>query len=168
MCGETKGLEEFAKAQRSRRDHAVKQPLYTLDFGGANLLSGQKCMKCMQEQLDMEPIDESKYDNPEAAVISESDSYYVNYELGGSVASEKESGAEEWGSGTLNLRIFPTGQPPTTILKMSLIHLPPMSIASSEDHLPSVALIQKATATLAVRQAMHPPRPDPHCPLLQM
>lgn len=88
MCGETKGLEEFAKAQRSRRDHAVKQPLYTLDFGGANLLSGQKCMKCMQEQLDMEPIDESKYDNPEAAVISESDSYYVNYELGGSVASE--------------------------------------------------------------------------------
>lgn len=45
-------------------------------------------MKCMQEQLDMEPIDESKYDNPEAAVISEFDSYYANYELGGSVASE--------------------------------------------------------------------------------
>ena len=89
----------------------------------------------------MEPIDESKYDNPEAAVISECDSYYANYELGGSVASEyvrtlisfadlcldcllmvnrKESGVEEWGLGTLNLQIFPTGQPPTTILKMSL------------------------------------------------
>ena len=98
-------------------------------------------MKCMQEQLDMEPIDESKYDNPEAAVISDSDSYYANYELGGSVASEyvrtlisfadwcpdcllmvnrKENGVEEWGSGILNLQIFPTGQPPTTILKMSL------------------------------------------------
>ena len=141
MCGETKGLEEFAKAQRSKPDHAVKQPLYAFDFGGANLLSGQKCMKCMQEQLDMEPIDESKYDNPEAAVISESDSYYANYELGGSAASEyvrtllsfadwfpdcllmvnrKESGVEEWGSGTLNLQISPTGQPPTTMLKMSL------------------------------------------------
>ena len=142
MCGETKGLEEFAKAQRSRPDYAVKQPLYALGFSSANLLSGQKCMKCMQEQLDMEPIDESKYDNPEAAVISESDSYYANYELGGSVASEyvrtlisfadwcpdcllmvnrkKESGVEEWGSGALNSQIFPMGQTPTTILKVSL------------------------------------------------
>ena len=140
MCGETKGLEEFAKAQRSKPDHAVKQPLYALDFGGANLLSGQKCMKCVQEQLDMEPIDESEYDNPEVAVISDSDSYYTNYELGGSAASEyvrtlisfadwfpdcllmvnrKESGVE-WESGTLNLQNPPTGQPPTTILKMSL------------------------------------------------
>ena len=88
MCGETKGLEEFAKAQRSKPDHAVKQPLYALDFVGANLLSGQKCMKCVQEQLDMEPIDETNYDNLEVAVISDSDSYYANYELGGSAASE--------------------------------------------------------------------------------
>lgn len=87
MCNETKGLEEFAKAQRSKPDHAVKQPLYALDFSGANLLSGQKCMKCMQEQLDMEPINERKYDDPEAVVIPEHGSYY-DYLYGDSTVSE--------------------------------------------------------------------------------
>ena len=37
------------------------------------------------------------------------------------MVNRKESGVEEWESGTLNLQNPLTGQPPTTILKMSLI-----------------------------------------------
>ncbi|OCK73768.1 hypothetical protein K432DRAFT_398622 [Lepidopterella palustris CBS 459.81] len=42
MCHKTKGLDEFAKAQRSKPDNA-------------------KCMDCMQKQLELEPVDEAKY-----------------------------------------------------------------------------------------------------------
>ncbi|KAF2199343.1 hypothetical protein GQ43DRAFT_473713 [Delitschia confertaspora ATCC 74209] len=48
MCSETKGIEEFAKSQRCKPDHA-------------------KCMACVEKQLELEPIQEDKYDDPRGA-----------------------------------------------------------------------------------------------------
>ncbi|KAF2498124.1 hypothetical protein BU16DRAFT_334767 [Lophium mytilinum] len=50
-CGKTKGLEEFAKAQRSNPDRA-------------------KCMACMEKHLALTPIDEDRYEAPESAPVS--------------------------------------------------------------------------------------------------
>jgi DNA repair protein RAD7 len=51
MCGKTKGLEEFAKSQRSKPDTA-------------------KCFKCVEAQLADEPFNEDRYEDLEKAFIT--------------------------------------------------------------------------------------------------
>jgi DNA repair protein RAD7 len=51
MCGKTKGLEDFAKSQRSKPDTA-------------------KCFKCVEVQLADLPVNEDRYEEPEKAFIT--------------------------------------------------------------------------------------------------
>ncbi|KAF2190664.1 hypothetical protein K469DRAFT_747109 [Zopfia rhizophila CBS 207.26] len=49
-CHETKGLEEFAKTQRTKPDNA-------------------KCMACMEVQLELEAVEAEKYEDPRDAYV---------------------------------------------------------------------------------------------------
>jgi DNA repair protein RAD7 len=51
MCGKTKGLEDFAKSQRSKPDTA-------------------KCFKCVEAQLADEAFNEDRYEDLEKAFIT--------------------------------------------------------------------------------------------------
>ncbi|KAF1829910.1 hypothetical protein BDW02DRAFT_592267 [Decorospora gaudefroyi] len=51
MCGKTKGVEQFAKSQRSKPDTA-------------------KCFKCVEIQLADEPVNDEIYERPDAAFIT--------------------------------------------------------------------------------------------------
>jgi DNA repair protein RAD7 len=50
MCGKTKGLEDFAKSQRSKPDTA-------------------KCFKCIEAQLADEAFDVDRYEDPDKAFV---------------------------------------------------------------------------------------------------
>ncbi|KAF2803957.1 uncharacterized protein BDZ99DRAFT_156424 [Mytilinidion resinicola] len=84
-CGKTKGLEEFAKAQRSNPDRA-------------------KCMACMEKHLALTPIDEDRYEAPESTpvskVIAEEAANLEYYDSAyGSSSLASENGDTSYGGG---------------------------------------------------------------------
>ncbi|PSN69144.1 hypothetical protein BS50DRAFT_586494 [Corynespora cassiicola Philippines] len=56
VCHETKGLDDFAKVQRKKPDSA-------------------KCFACMDKQLELNPVEEDRYDDPREAFIDDADTY---------------------------------------------------------------------------------------------
>ncbi|KAF1999068.1 hypothetical protein P154DRAFT_233533 [Amniculicola lignicola CBS 123094] len=88
MCLRTKGLEEFAKVQRTKPDQA-------------------KCMECMGRQVGLNPISDETYDEPQKAFQPLDSSAGVQPEYWGhtssaystaSVAGDYGVGAEDAGS----------------------------------------------------------------------
>lgn len=74
MCGKVKGLEEFAKVQRSRQDIS-------------------RCMDCTDDLLERAPVETENYEDPRAAYTAadHSNGNYPDYWGGSTDAAASES-----------------------------------------------------------------------------
>ncbi|KAF2872924.1 Stc1 domain-containing protein [Massariosphaeria phaeospora] len=121
MCHKTKGLEDFAKSQKKKPDSA-------------------KCFECVDEQLDREPIEEERYEDPREAFRPLEDSAsateYPDYwapstTAGGSEAGDfDDQGSDDGESGGVRLS--------DNLSKMSVSESIPESLIDSEYASPAV------------------------------
>jgi hypothetical protein len=72
MCHKTKGLEEYAKSQRSKPDTAVS---ITILVGLHVLTPYQKCFKCIEDQVTREPVDGGRYEGDHKRIFLTPDSH---------------------------------------------------------------------------------------------
>lgn len=91
MCHKTKGLEAFAKSQRSNPEEAVSIQRH---FSSNTDTPNKRCYACTEIQLAREPVHETTYDDPKNAFVRTEDpngNYYDYFASSNSIYENASS-----------------------------------------------------------------------------